>query len=146
RTRNAQVDLYKNGDVDFLVATDAIGMGLNLDVHHVAFADDTKFDGHQSRPLTPAELGQIAGRGGRHMQNGTFGVTGNCDEFDEEMVVRLESHDFEPVKVLQWRNASLDFSSIQGLLGSLEQTPESRNLTRVPVATDQHAVEFLSRN
>ncbi len=78
RTRNAQVDLYQNGDVDFLVATDAIGMGLNLDVHHVAFADDTKFDGHQTRPLTPAELGQIAGRAGRHTRDGTFGVTGQA--------------------------------------------------------------------
>ena len=79
RTRNAQVEMYQNGDVDFLVATDAIGMGLNLDVHHVAFADDRKFDGHQTRPLTPAEFGQIAGRAGRHMHNGTFGVTGNAD-------------------------------------------------------------------
>src|SRR5690606_17377324 len=112
RTRNAQVDLYQNGDVDFLVATDAIGMGLNLDVHHVAFADNTKFDGHQTRPLTPAEMGQIAGRAGRHMHDGTFGVTGNCDDFEEDLVVRLEGHDFEPVRVLQWRNASLDFSSL----------------------------------
>ena len=87
------VDMYQNGDVDFLVATDAIGMGLNLDVKHVAFADDTKFDGHQTRLLTPAEFGQIAGRAGRHMHNGTFGVTGNAEEFDEELVQRLESHD-----------------------------------------------------
>ena len=97
RTRNAQVDMYQNGDVDFLVATDAIGMGLNLDVHHVAFADDRKFDGHQTRPLTPAEFGQIAGRAGRHMHNGTFGVTGNAAEFDEELIEQLETHDFEPV-------------------------------------------------
>jgi ATP-dependent RNA helicase SUPV3L1/SUV3 len=146
RTRNAQVDLYQNGDVDFLVATDAIGMGLNLDVRHVAFADDTKFDGHQTRPLTPAEMGQIAGRAGRHMHNGTFGVTGQCDEFDEELVQRLETHDFEPVKVLQWRSADLDFSSIEALLSSLDRTPEHPSLTRVPVATDQHALEFLARN
>ncbi|HQZ11628.1 MAG TPA: helicase-related protein [Devosia sp.] len=146
RTRNAQVELYQNRDVEFLVATDAIGMGLNLDVHHVAFADNTKFDGHQSRPLTPAELGQIAGRAGRHMHNGTFGVTGQCDEFDEELVQRLETHDFEPIRMLQWRNTELDFSSVQALLGSLERVPEHRSLTRVPIATDQHAVEFLSRN
>ncbi len=146
RTRNAQVDLYQNGDVDFLVATDAIGMGLNLDVHHVAFADNTKFDGHQTRPLTPAEFGQIAGRAGRHMHNGTFGVTGACDEFDEDLVRQLETHDFEPVKVLQWRNAQLDFSSVEALLRSLDQTPEHPSLTRVPVATDQHALEFLARN
>src|SRR5688572_3475532 len=146
RTRNAQVYLYQNGDVDFLVATDAIGMGLNLDVRHVAFADNTKFDGHQTRPLTPAELGQIAGRAGRHMHNGTFGVTGTCQEFDEELVQRLETHDFEAIKVLQWRNAELDFSSIPSLLESLDRSPVHPSLTRVPIATDQHAVEFLSRN
>ncbi|HEY0919539.1 helicase-related protein, partial [Devosia sp.] len=146
RTRNAQVDLYQSGDVDFLVATDAIGMGLNLDVHHVAFADDMKFDGHQSRPLTPAEFAQIAGRAGRHMHNGTFGVTGNAAEFDTELVQRLESHDFEPVRVLQWRNPELDFSSIEALRNSLDASPQHRSLTRVPVATDQHALEFLARN
>jgi ATP-dependent RNA helicase SUPV3L1/SUV3 len=146
RTRNAQVDLYQNGDVDFLVATDAIGMGLNLDIHHVAFADDTKFDGHQSRPLTPAELGQIAGRAGRHKHNGTFGVTGGTENFDEELVVQLETHDFEPVKQVQWRNSALDFSSIDRLRSSLDVTPQDRTLTRVPIATDQHALEFLARN
>ncbi|HHY50749.1 MAG TPA: helicase, partial [Alphaproteobacteria bacterium] len=146
RTRNAQVELYQNGDVDFLVATDAIGMGLNLDVQNVAFADDTKFDGHQTRPLTAAELGQIAGRAGRHMQNGTFGVTGSCDAFDEDLVRQLETHDFEPVKVLQWRNAELDFSSVPALISSLEKPPEHQSLTRVPTATDQHALEFLARN
>lgn len=146
RTRNAQVELYQNGDVDFLVATDAIGMGLNLDIHHVAFADDTKFDGRQSRPLTPSELGQIAGRAGRHKRNGTFGVTGGTEGFDEELVVQLETHDFEPVKVLQWRNSVLDFSSIERLRRSLEVAPTDKVLTRVPVATDQLALEFLSRN
>ncbi|MCW5721568.1 MAG: helicase [Devosia sp.] len=146
RTRNAQVELYQNGDVDFLVATDAIGMGLNLDIHHVAFADDTKFDGRQSRPLTPAELGQIAGRAGRHKRNGTFGVTGGTEAFDEELVVQLETHDFEPVKILQWRNSVLDFSSITRLRDSLELSPADKALTRVPVATDQLALEFLSRN
>ncbi len=146
RTRNAQVDLYQNGDVDFLVATDAIGMGLNLDIHHVAFADDTKFDGHQSRPLTPAELGQIAGRAGRHRHNGTFGVTGGTENFDEELVVQLETHDFEPVRQVQWRNSALDFSSIERLRNSLEVSPADRTLTRVPIATDQLALEFLARN
>lgn len=146
RTRNAQVELYQNGDVDFLVATDAIGMGLNLDIHHVAFADDTKFDGRQSRPLTPSELGQIAGRAGRHKRNGTFGVTGGTEAFDEELVVQLETHDFEPIKILQWRNSVLDFSSITRLRDSLEVSPTDKALTRVPVATDQLALEFLSRN
>jgi ATP-dependent RNA helicase SUPV3L1/SUV3 len=146
RTRNAQVDMYQNGDVDFLVATDAIGMGLNLDVHHVAFADDRKFDGHQTRPLTPAEFGQIAGRAGRHMHNGTFGVTGNANAFDEELIVALESHDFEPIRQVQWRNAELDFASLDALRASLEVTPQVRALTRVPIATDQQALEFLARN
>ena len=146
RTRNAQVELYQNGDVDFLVATDAIGMGLNLDIHHVAFADDTKFDGHQSRPLTPSELGQIAGRAGRHKHNGTFGVTGGTENFDEELVVQLETHDFEPVRQVQWRNSTLDFSSIERLRNSLDVSPQDRTLTRVPVATDQLAMEFLARN
>jgi ATP-dependent RNA helicase SUPV3L1/SUV3 len=146
RTRNAQVDLYQNGDVDFLVATDAIGMGLNLDVHHVAFADDTKFDGLQTRPLTPAEFAQIAGRAGRHLDNGTFGVTARAEPFEEELVAALESHDFEPVRQLQWRNAALDFASLEALRASLEKTPDNRALTRVPTATDQQALDFLARN
>lgn len=146
RTRNAQVELFQNGDVDFLVATDAIGMGLNLDIHHVAFASDSKYDGHQFRPLTPAEIGQIAGRAGRHQRDGTFGVTGGTEEFDEELVERLESHDFEPIKMLQWRNPILDFSSLEALRDSLEVIPPKGHLTRVPVATDQRALEFLMRN
>ncbi|MEO8756247.1 MAG: helicase-related protein [Devosia sp.] len=146
RTRNAQVDMYQNGDVDFLVATDAIGMGLNLDVRHVAFADDRKFDGHQTRPLTPAEFGQIAGRAGRHMHNGTFGVTGHAEAFEEELIVALESHDFEPIRQVQWRSPKLDFASIEALRASLEATPQIKALTRVPIATDQQAMEFLSRN
>jgi ATP-dependent RNA helicase SUPV3L1/SUV3 len=146
RTRNAQVDMYQNGDVDFLVATDAIGMGLNLDVHHVAFADDRKFDGHQTRPLTPAEFGQIAGRAGRHMHNGTFGVTGNAAPFEEDLVVALESHDFDPIRQVQWRNTELDFASIETLRASLDRTPDNKALTRVPIATDQQALEFLARN
>ena len=146
RTRNAQVDLYQNGDVDFLVATDAIGMGLNLDVHHVAFADDHKFDGHQTRPLTPAEFAQIAGRAGRHLDNGTFGVTANAEPFDEELIAQLEAHDFDSVRQLQWRNTDLDFSSIAALRQSLERPPGHKALTRVPTATDQYALEFLARN
>ena len=146
RTRNAQVELYQNGDVDFLVATDAIGMGLNLDVQHVAFADDTKFDGRQTRPLTPAEFGQIAGRAGRHMNNGTFGVTGRAAEFDEDLVVQLETHDFAPIRVIQWRNHTLDFRSLTTLRDSLDRPPTIKTLTRAPIATDQQALEFLARN
>ena len=146
RTRNAQVDLYQNGDVDFLVATDAIGMGLNLDVHHVAFADDHKFDGHTTRQLTPAEFGQIAGRAGRHLHNGTFGVTGHAAEFEEELVKQLETHDFQPIRQVQWRNPDLQFSSIEALRASLDVAPSVKALTRVPMATDQQALEFVARN
>ncbi|HEV7434549.1 MAG TPA: helicase-related protein, partial [Pseudorhizobium sp.] len=113
RTRNAQVGLYQEGDVEYLVATDAIGMGLNLDVDHVAFAQDRKFDGFQFRNLNPAEMGQIAGRAGRHVRDGTFGVTGQVQPLDEELVERIETHEFDEVKVLQWRSKALDFSSIR---------------------------------
>src|SRR6202163_3246708 len=107
RTRNAQVALYQSGDVDYLVATDAIGMGLNLDVDHVAFASDRKFDGYQFRQLNPAELGQIAGRAGRAMRDGTFGTTGRCTPFEPDLVHALESHSFDNVKIMQWRNTDL---------------------------------------
>jgi ATP-dependent RNA helicase SUPV3L1/SUV3 len=126
RTRNAQVALYQEGDVEYLVATDAIGMGLNLDVDHVAFAQDRKFDGFQYRNLNPGELGQIAGRAGRYMRDGTFGVTGQTYPFDDELVRRIESHEFDPVKVIQWRSNNLDFSSITALRQSLETAPGSR--------------------
>ncbi len=143
RTRNAQVELYQNGDVDILVATDAIGMGLNLDIKHVAFSSDTKFDGRQTRPLTPAEMGQIAGRAGRHTNDGTFGVTSHAPLLDEEMVIRLQNHEFDPVKVLQWRNTKLDYSSPHHLRASLEVTPDHKKLTRVPLNIDQRTLEIL---
>ncbi|MBB3542832.1 MULTISPECIES: helicase-related protein [unclassified Rhizobium] len=145
RTRNAQVALYQAGDVEYLVATDAIGMGLNLDVDHVAFAQDRKFDGYQFRNLNPAELGQIAGRAGRHVRDGTFGVTGQVDPFDEELVERIEGHEFDNVKVLQWRTKNLDFASIHALRTSLETGPTVPGLTRALPAVDQQALEHLSR-
>ncbi|RUM95601.1 helicase [Pseudaminobacter arsenicus] len=146
RTRNAQVALYQNGDVDYLVATDAIGMGLNLDLDHVAFAQNRKFDGFQYRNLTAAELGQIAGRAGRHVRDGTFGVTGQVDPFDEELVEKIEGHDFEPVKVLQWRTAQFDFSSLDALKRSIEATAPVEGLTRALPAVDAQALEQLSRD
>jgi ATP-dependent RNA helicase SUPV3L1/SUV3 len=144
RTRNAQVALYQSGDVDFLVATDAIGMGLNMDVDHVAFAAHEKFDGRGFRPLTAAETGQIAGRAGRYRSDGTFGVTGECEPFDEELVNRVESHRYDPVKVLQWRNANLDFQSIARLMESLEAPPPERGLARARPASDAVALRHLS--
>ncbi|WP_244487561.1 helicase-related protein [Aureimonas sp. Leaf460] len=146
RTRNAQVQLYQSGDVDFLVATDAIGMGLNLDVDHVAFAQDWKYDGFQYRQLTPAELGQIAGRAGRHLRDGTFGVTGRVDPLADELVQALEAHAFPPVRVLQWRSDQLDFGSLDRLKASLDAVPNAPELTRALPAVDQRALEFLSRD
>ncbi|MBS9722321.1 helicase [Tianweitania sp. BSSL-BM11] len=146
RTRNAQVELYQSGDVDYLIATDAIGMGLNLDVDHVAFAQDQKFDGFQYRNLTPGEIGQIAGRAGRHLRDGTFGVTGQCDNFTDEMVERVEAHAFDPVKVLQWRNAELDFSSLEGLQQSIDCIAPVEGLTRALPAVDAQALALLARD
>ena len=146
RTRNAQVALYQSGDVDYLIATDAIGMGLNLDVDHVAFAQNRKFDGYQYRQLTAAELGQIAGRAGRHMRDGTFGVTGQVDPLDEELVTKLEGHDFEPVRVLQWRTADFDFASVESLQRSIDTTAPVEGLTRAPPAVDQQALEHVLRD
>jgi ATP-dependent RNA helicase SUPV3L1/SUV3 len=146
RTRNAQVALYQSGDVDHLVATDAIGMGLNLDVDHVAFASDRKFDGYQFRNLSPAELAQIAGRAGRATRDGTFGTTGRCAPFDDELVQRLESHSFDPLTMLQWRNSDLDFSSIGALQASLAEIPTEQGLTRAPVAEDILVLEHAARD
>ena len=138
--------LYQSGDVDYLVATDAIGMGLNLDVDHVAFASDRKFDGYQFRKLNPAELAQIAGRAGRATRDGTFGTTGRCDPFEPELVQALESHNFEPIRLLQWRNSDLDFSSIGALQASLAMAPREPGLTRAPTAEDILVLEHAARD
>jgi ATP-dependent RNA helicase SUPV3L1/SUV3 len=146
RTRNAQVELYQSGDVEYLVATDAIGMGLNLDVDHVAFASDKKYDGFRFRKLYPAELAQIAGRAGRHMRDGTFGTTGRCPPFDAETVEALENHTFDPQRVLQWRNPDLDFSSLNRLRDSLSDQPREHGLVRAPMGEDVAALEVLARD
>ncbi|MGL4489270.1 MAG: helicase-related protein [Rhizobiaceae bacterium] len=146
RTRNAQVELYQSGDVDFLVATDAIGMGLNLDVNHVAFAQTRKFDGWQYRNLNPGELAQVAGRAGRHVRDGTFGTTGQADPFNEELVERIESHYFDPVRVLQWRTAQFDYSSVDSLLASLDTVAPIDGLTRALPSVDAEALNFLIKD
>jgi ATP-dependent RNA helicase SUPV3L1/SUV3 len=145
RTRNAQVALYQAGEVDYIVATDAIGMGLNLDIDHVAFAQDRKFDGFQYRNLNAGELGQIAGRAGRHLRDGTFGVTGQTRPFDDELVQRIESHQFDNVKVMQWRSKALDFTSIAKLRASLDAAPRLQGLTKALPAVDYQALEHLAR-
>ncbi|QIG95785.1 helicase-related protein [Bradyrhizobium sp. 6(2017)] len=146
RTRNAQVEMFQNGDVDYLVATDAVGMGLNLDVDHVAFASDRKYDGYQFRRLTPAEFAQIAGRAGRATRNGTFGTTGRCAPFEPELVNALQNHTFDSVKMLQWRNAKLDFASLGALQVSLAQAPNHEALTRAPIAEDQRVLDHVARD
>jgi len=145
RTRNAQVELYQAGEVDYLVATDAIGMGLNLDVDHIAFASDRKFDGYQFRKLSPSELAQIAGRAGRATRDGTFGTTGRCPPFETELVQALESHSFEPVKLVQWRNSDLDFSSIGALQATLAAAPTESALARAPTAEDILVLDHAAR-
>lgn len=145
RTRNAQVALYQSGEVDFLVATDAIGMGLNMDVDHVAFASTQKFDGRYLRPLGVAELAQIAGRAGRYMNNGTFGTTGDAAALPEDVISRIENHQFEPERVFQWRNPHLDFTSVQALIRSLEAPPGRPGLMRAQTADDLEALERMSR-
>lgn len=146
RTRNAQVELFQSGDVDYLVATDAIGMGLNLDVDHVAFASDRKYDGYQFRRLTPSEFAQIAGRAGRATRDGTFGTTGRCAPFEDELVDALQNHAFDSVKTLQWRNSRLDVSSLGALQVSLAQAPSHEALTRAPVAEDLRVLDHASRD
>src|SRR6202522_1797037 len=146
RTRNAQVALYQAGEVDYLVATDAVGMGLNLDVDHIAFASDRKFDGYQFRTLSPAELAQIAGRAGRAMRDGTFGTTGRCPPFTTELAQVLESHTFEPVKIVQWRNSDLDFASLGALAASLAALPSHAGLTRAPLGEDILVFEHAARD
>jgi ATP-dependent RNA helicase SUPV3L1/SUV3 len=146
RTRNAQVAMFQSGDVDYLVATDAVGMGLNLDVDHVAFASDRKYDGYQFRRLNPSEFSQIAGRAGRATRDGTFGTTGRCAPFEPELVNALQNHTFESVKVLQWRNSKLDFSSLGALQVSLAQTPSHDALTRAPIAEDLRVLDHAARD
>jgi ATP-dependent RNA helicase SUPV3L1/SUV3 len=146
RTRNAQVAMYQAGEVDYLVATDAIGMGLNMDVDHVAFAELTKFDGRRPRRLTPAEIGQIAGRAGRHMNDGSFGTTADAGEIPPETVEAVENHRFEALTNLYWRNRDLSFRSVEGLLRDLEARPPDRALIRMRDAEDHQALAALARD
>jgi len=145
RARNAQVGLFQSGEVDYLVATDAIGMGLNMDLDHVAFARLVKFDGHQPRRLGPAEIAQIAGRAGRHMNDGTFGVTDELRGLDAEIVEAVENHRFDPLSRLYWRNARLDYRSLRGLIASLETRPGLPGLVSAPPADDHGALRALAQ-
>ncbi|MFD1797651.1 disulfide oxidoreductase [Paracoccus aurantiacus] len=143
RTRNAQVEMYQSGEVDHLVATDAIGMGLNLDIRHVAFSSTVKFDGRRMRQLFPHEMGQIAGRAGRHTEPGTFGVTGEASPLDEGLIDAIENHRFAPISRLIWRNPRLEFGTMDRLVQSLEAAPDNEWLGRGREADDLAALKTL---
>ncbi|MPZ33527.1 MAG: hypothetical protein GEV13_21460 [Rhodospirillales bacterium] len=144
RTRNAQVDMFQSGEVDYLVATDAIGMGLNMDVNHVWFASLRKYDGRTLRPLRNVELAQIAGRAGRHMNDGTFGTTAEIGGLEPEVVEAIENHRFDPLRDVQWRNSDLHFHSVSALIASLNRPPHHAALQRVREQDDQLALQTLS--
>ncbi|MDP3677418.1 MAG: helicase-related protein [Novosphingobium sp.] len=148
QTRNAQVELFQSGEVDYIVATDAIGMGLNLDIGHVAFAGLSKYDGHRQRRLTPAEMAQIAGRAGRHQRDGTFGTLagagGTSPEFSPEEVYAIEEHRFAPLTRLYWREAEPRFDSLDILIGDLEASPEDSALAAAPPAIDLAVLKLLA--
>lgn len=146
RTRNAQVEMYQGGDVDYLVATDAIGMGLNMNIDHVALAGTRKFDGRNYRKLRTPEIAQIAGRAGRHMSDGTFGPITEIGTFDDDVVNSIENHNFEALTGVYWRNADLDFRSGKGLLKSLEMPPSRPELQRARDADDKIALANLLRD
>lgn len=150
QTRNAQVAMYQAGEVDYLVATDAVGMGLNLDVHHVAFAGLSKYDGHRQRRLTTAEMAQIAGRAGRHQRDGTFGTLagmgGNDPEFTPEEIYAIEEHRFQPITRLFWREAEPRFDSLATLIDDLESLPPSPELATPPQGIDLAILKHLAED
>jgi ATP-dependent RNA helicase SUPV3L1/SUV3 len=146
RARNAQVAMFQAGEVDYLVATDAIGMGLNMDLDHVAFARLAKFDGRGPRRLSAAEIAQIAGRAGRHMSDGTFGTTADEGELDPAIVASVEEHRFEPLTQVSWRNTKLHFDTVGALLRSLDERPPKPGLVQMRDADDHRALQLLSRN
>ncbi len=146
KTRNAQVELYQSGDVDFLVATDAIGMGINMDLDQVYFSNLKKFDGRKLRKLNLSEIGQIAGRAGRYLNNGSFGITGDCKEINAEEVDLLENHKFEEIQYLFWRNSNLNFNNPSSLIKSLDEKPKEKWLRKIHECEDEKALKFFLRD
>lgn len=144
KTRNAQVDLYQSGDVDFLVATDAIGMGINMNIDHLSFSNLRKYDGKKIRGLRNTEIGQISGRAGRYKNDGSFGITGDCEALTSEQIEKLENHKFDSVVNIYWRNSSLDFSSIKKFIESLNKLPSIQNLLRNRELIDENMFKFLT--
>ena len=146
KTRNAQVELYQSGDVDFLVATDAIGMGINMDLDNVFFSNLKKFDGRKLRRLNLAEIGQIAGRAGRYINDGNFGITGDCKEINSDDVDLLENHKFEEIRSLFWRNSNLNFNNPLSLIKSLDEKPQKKWLRKIHECEDEKALKFFLRD
>ncbi len=146
KTRNAQVELYQSGDVDYLVATDAIGMGINMDLENVFFSNLKKFDGKKLRRLHLSEIGQIAGRAGRYLNDGSFGITGECSEINSEEVEKLETHKFEEVKTIYWRNSNLNFNNKESLLKSLDEKPDKIWLRRVNECEDEKVLKYFLKD
>ena len=146
KTRNSQVELYQSGDVDYLVATDAIGMGINMDLEHVYFSNLKKFDGKKLRRLNLSEIGQISGRAGRHLNDGSFGITGECKEINSEEVEQLECHKFEEIRTIYWRNSNLNFNTTGSLIKSLEEKPNKQWLRRIGECEDEKVLKYLIKD
>ncbi len=146
KTRNAQVELYQSGDVDFLVATDAIGMGINMDLENVYFSNLKKFDGKKLRRLNSSEIGQIAGRAGRYLNDGSFGITGDCKEINAEEVDSLENHKFEEIRTLFWRNSNLNFNNASNLIKSLEEKPNKEWLRKIHECEDEKVLKYFLKD
>jgi len=143
KTRNSQVELYQSGDVDYLVATDAIGMGLNMDIEKIYFSNLKKFDGKKTRRLNLVELSQIAGRAGRYKNNGIFGTTGDCENLNSDEIEKIENHSLPDTKMLYWRNSNLNFDNVKKLISSLEIKPTNKNLIRTSESIDEIVLRFL---
>ena len=146
KTRNSQVELYQSGDANFLVATDAIGMGINMDIDNVSFSSLKKFDGKKSRKLNLSEISQIAGRAGRHINDGTFGTTGECKQLSFDEIEKLEKHDLHKIDLLYWRNSKFNFDSLNSLISSLEENTSNKFLRRINDCEDEKVLKFLIKN
>jgi len=146
KTRNSQVELYQSGDADFLVATDAIGMGINMDIDNVSFSNIKKFDGKKTRRLNLSEISQIAGRAGRHINDGTFGITGQCENFTTDEIDNLENHKLKKVNYIYWRNSKLNFESLNALINSLEKKSSNDLLIRANDCEDEKILKFFLKN
>tara|TARA_B100000945_G_scaffold288931_1_gene261611 strand:+ start:6 stop:2102 length:2097 start_codon:yes stop_codon:yes gene_type:complete len=146
KTRNSQVDVYQSGDVDYLVATDAIGMGLNMDIEQISFSNLKKFDGKKTRKLRTTEISQIAGRAGRYKIDGSFGVTGACENLQTDEIERIENHKLDDIKFLFWRNSNLNFKNAEGLIQSLEKKPLSKNFFKISDSIDENVLKYLVRD